>query len=65
MATRVVRHGDARFEKFFFSGMAVLILITVFLGFARTYYLAGCSKPFHCLRSFTSTAWCFPPGSFC
>src|ERR1700693_3728390 len=41
MATRVVRHGDARFEKFFFSGMAILILVTVFLGFARTYYLAG------------------------
>jgi hypothetical protein len=44
MATRVVRHGDDRFEKFFFPGMAVLILITVFLGFARTYYLAGVFK---------------------
>src|ERR1035438_4332943 len=44
MATRSVRHGDARFEKFFFPGMAVLILITVFLGFARSYYLAGVFK---------------------
>jgi hypothetical protein len=29
------------YERFFFSGMAVLILGTVFLGFAKTYYLAG------------------------
>jgi hypothetical protein len=44
MATRVVRQSDGRFEKFFFPGMAVLILVTVFLGFARTYYLAGVYK---------------------
>jgi FtsH-binding integral membrane protein len=30
-----------RFDKVFFSGMALLILGTVFAGFARTYYLAG------------------------
>jgi FtsH-binding integral membrane protein len=30
-----------RFDHFFFSGMALLMLATVFLGFARTYYLAG------------------------
>lgn len=30
-----------RFDDFFFSGMALLILATVFVGFARTYYLAG------------------------
>jgi len=30
-----------RFEHLFFSGMAVLILGTVFLGFAKTYFLAG------------------------
>jgi hypothetical protein len=30
-----------RFDHIFFSAMAVLILATVFLGFARTYYLAG------------------------
>ena len=29
------------FDHLFFSGMAVLILVTVFVGFARTYYLAG------------------------
>jgi hypothetical protein len=30
-----------RFEHFFFSGMAVLFLGTVLLGFAKTYFLAG------------------------
>ena len=36
-AARVPR----RYEHVFFSGMALLILVTVFVGFARTYYLAG------------------------
>ena len=30
-----------RAERFFFSGMALIILAIVFLGFARSYYLAG------------------------
>jgi FtsH-binding integral membrane protein len=30
-----------RFDHIFFSSMAVLMLITVFVGFAHTYYLAG------------------------
>lgn len=30
-----------RYDHFFFSGMAGLVLATVFVGFARTYYLAG------------------------
>src|SRR5258708_22296765 len=30
-----------QFDNVFFSGMALLILITVFTGFARTYFLAG------------------------
>jgi len=30
-----------RYEHVFFSGIALLILITVFVGFAHTYYLAG------------------------
>jgi hypothetical protein len=30
-----------RFDRLFFSTMAFLILVTVFVGFARTYYLAG------------------------
>jgi hypothetical protein len=30
-----------RYDHVFFSGMALLILLTVFYGFARTYYLAG------------------------
>jgi hypothetical protein len=29
------------FDHFFFSGMALLMLVTVFVGFARSYYLAG------------------------
>jgi hypothetical protein len=41
MATGVIRQSNRRFENLFFSGMAVLILATVFLGFSRTYYLAG------------------------
>ena len=38
--TEVVRTGR-RTDNIFFSGMAVLILVTVFVGFARTYFLAG------------------------
>ena len=37
-------HGNPpgrRYDHYFFSGMALLILATVFLGFAHTYYLAG------------------------
>jgi len=30
-----------RFDHLFFSGMALLMLVTVFVGFAPTYYLAG------------------------
>ena len=30
-----------RYDNFFFSVMALLILATVFVGFARTYFLAG------------------------
>jgi hypothetical protein len=32
---------NRRFENLFFSGMAFLILATVFVGFAKTYFLAG------------------------
>jgi hypothetical protein len=43
-ATSKLVHLDARrYERYFFSGMAVLILGTVFLGFAKTYFLAGIS----------------------
>lgn len=35
------RAPDCRYEHLFFSAMAILILATVFLGFARTYFLAG------------------------
>ena len=52
MATEAVaRSGDGlkapvvlpgrRYDHYFFSGMALLMLATVFEGFARSYYLAG------------------------
>jgi len=41
MASGVIRRSNQRFESLFFSGMAALILATVFLGFARSYFLAG------------------------
>ena len=44
MATGVIRQSNRRFEHLFFSGTAVLILAIVFLGFARSYYLAGVFK---------------------
>jgi hypothetical protein len=42
--TVAVRKVDFRFEHFVFSGMALLILAFVFVGFSRTYYLAGIFK---------------------
>jgi len=55
MATKVIgdegaapgtirRQRDCRFDRFFFSGMAVVVLASVFVGFARSYYLAGVFK---------------------
>jgi hypothetical protein len=41
MPTGAIRHSGPRIDKLFFPGAAVLILGTVFIGFARTYYLAG------------------------
>src|SRR5215475_5437874 len=32
---------DRKYDHYFFSCMALLILATVFVGFARTYFLAG------------------------
>ncbi|MGA2019947.1 MAG: hypothetical protein ABSH02_05095 [Candidatus Sulfotelmatobacter sp.] len=43
--TGISRHqSDDRFDNLFFSGMAVVILGSVFVGFARSYYLAGMFK---------------------
>jgi hypothetical protein len=43
--TGISRHPrDDRFDKLFFSGMAVVIFASVFVGFARSYYLAGVFK---------------------
>jgi len=41
-ATEVIgHHGDRRSDNLFFSGMAVIVLASVFVGFAHIYYLAG------------------------
>src|SRR6202049_1860281 len=40
--TKPVKLGTKRqYDNYFFSAMALLILATVFVGFAATYYLAG------------------------
>jgi hypothetical protein len=66
MTSEVIRHhGDRRSDKLFFSGMAVIILASVFMGFAHTYYLAGVSKLHFPTCSFIFMAPCFPAGSFC
>lgn len=44
MATAVLEPRESRLDKYFFPGMALLMLATVFLGFARSYYLAGLFK---------------------
>jgi len=41
MATGIIRRAHGRYENLFFSGMAGMFLVFVFIGFARTYYLAG------------------------
>ena len=44
MANGVALHANRRFDDLFFSSLAVLILAIAFVGFARTYYLAGVFK---------------------
>ena len=45
MATGVSRRqSDDRFDNLFFSGVAMVILVSVFAGFAHSYYLAGMLK---------------------
>jgi hypothetical protein len=46
MATAALQRSNrqklgGRVDNYFFSGIALLILVTVFIGFARTYFLAG------------------------
>jgi hypothetical protein len=40
----ILRQRDGRFDNLFFSLMALVILVSVFVGFARSYYLAGVFK---------------------
>jgi hypothetical protein len=44
MATGVFGPRESRREGHFFPGMALLILATVFWGFARSYFFAGLRK---------------------
>lgn len=41
MATSVYKPAESGLDRWFFPGMALLILGTVLLGFAKTYFLAG------------------------
>ena len=43
-ATQPLGQVRSRYDHVFFPGMALLMLATVFFGFARTYYLAGVFK---------------------
>ena len=38
------RNCNLRYENRFFAGMAIVSLVVIFIGFARTYYLAGIFK---------------------
>jgi hypothetical protein len=40
----LLRPSERRYDRVFFSGMAVVILAAVFVGFARSYFLAGVFK---------------------
>jgi hypothetical protein len=42
--TQVRRRIRSRYDRIFFPSMAVLILFSVFLGFAQSYYLQGVLK---------------------
>ena len=44
MATAVFEPRESRLDKYFFPAMALLMLATVFFGFARSYFLAGLFK---------------------
>ena len=44
MATGVIRQNNQRFDDLFFSSIAVVILVSVLVGFAPSYYLAGLFK---------------------
>jgi hypothetical protein len=44
MVTALGRRTKYRYDNLFFSGLAALFLVSVFIGFARSYYLAGLFK---------------------
>src|SRR5690349_4025109 len=44
MATALSDPRESRLDRYFFPGLALLMLATVFLGFARSYFLAGVFK---------------------
>jgi hypothetical protein len=54
-----------RYDRVFFAILAALILGTVYIGFAPTYYRAGLITARFPAGSSTSTAHSSPPGSSC
>lgn len=44
MTTWMIRRVNRHYDDLFFSSMALAFLLSVFIGFARTYYLAGVFK---------------------
>lgn len=54
-----------RFDNVFFSAMALVILATVFLGFAHSCYLAGSSALRCRVQSSIFTAQPCPVGCYC
>jgi len=57
LATVAIPKSKLRFENLFFSGMAVVIFVSVFVGFAPSYYLASVFKapPLNLLIHFHGT----------
>ena len=51
MATAVFEPQESRLDKYFFPGMALLMLATVFFGFARSYFLARVFRAPLCRRA--------------
>ena len=54
-----------RYDHLFFSGLALLLLASVFVGFARSYYLAGVFRAPLPTGSFTCTGQRSPAGFSC
>jgi hypothetical protein len=65
LAAETRRRGKLHSDHWFFSGLAILFLVSVFIGFARSYYLAGLFKAPLPTCFCTCTAQCFHSGFSC